>query len=331
MTEVGVIVIARNEGERLVCCLESLPRLDESVVVVDSGSTDGSVERARSMGVSVVELDMTRSFTAARARNEGFERLMVLRPNLKYVQFVDGDCVVQPAWIDEAVDYLERHPDYAVACGRRREQHPTASVYNQLTDYEWDYPVGDTTACGGDALIRSEVFRAVHGFNASLIAGEEPDLCLRIRQQGHLIRRLACEMTLHDAAIFEFSQWWKRTLRSGHAYAEVAMLHRAEPGRFWFKEVASIVLWGACVPLLILLSLVTSLCWSLVGLGLYCILGWKIYRYRVAYRGDKDAARLYALYCVLGKIAQAQGVVLLVWNRLIRGGESELIEYKGGS
>ena len=91
---VGVVVIGRNEGPRLERCLASLIGAAQKIVYVDSGSTDGSVQMARRLGVEVVELDMTMPFTAARARNEGFARLQHVLPSMRHVQFVDGDCEV---------------------------------------------------------------------------------------------------------------------------------------------------------------------------------------------------------------------------------------------
>src|SRR5689334_4384058 len=73
---IGVVAIGRNEGERLRVCLESALRASPDVVYVDSGSTDGSVAMAKQLGVHVVELDLTIPFTAARARNAGFEKLV---------------------------------------------------------------------------------------------------------------------------------------------------------------------------------------------------------------------------------------------------------------
>lgn len=70
----GVVVIGRNEGERLRQCLRSL--LPTVVAVyVDSGSTDGSAKWARDNGAEVVDLDASVPFTAARVRNAGFQRL----------------------------------------------------------------------------------------------------------------------------------------------------------------------------------------------------------------------------------------------------------------
>src|SRR6516165_251757 len=102
MSELGVIAIGRNEGERLRRCLQSVMGRGFSIVYVDSGSIDGSVELARSLGASVVELDLSRPFTAARARNEGFERLCQMNPQVRFVQFVDGDCEVVEGWLETA-------------------------------------------------------------------------------------------------------------------------------------------------------------------------------------------------------------------------------------
>src|SRR5687768_17706012 len=99
MNDVGVIAIGRNEGERLRRCLASVVGKGcAAVVYVDSNSSDGSVAMARGMGVEVVELDMSLPFSAARARNAGFERLVQAAPHVEFVQFVDGDCEVQPTW-----------------------------------------------------------------------------------------------------------------------------------------------------------------------------------------------------------------------------------------
>ena len=74
--ELGVVVIGRNEGQRLARCLQSQAERTDSVVYVDSGSTDGSVALAQSLGVQVLALDPRTPFTAARARNEGFAALL---------------------------------------------------------------------------------------------------------------------------------------------------------------------------------------------------------------------------------------------------------------
>ena len=168
MDRVGAVAIGRNEGRRLEACLRSLASRVRQLVYVDSGSTDGSPERARALGAQVVELDMSIPFTAARARNAGWT---ALASDLEYVMFVDGDCEVVDGFIDEAARTLDARQDVAVVCGRRRERHPERSIYNLVCDIEWDTPVGEAEACGGDALMRLQAVRAVDGYDPELIHG----------------------------------------------------------------------------------------------------------------------------------------------------------------
>lgn len=252
MNRIGVVVIGRNEGGRLQRCLESLVTKAQKVVYVDSGSTDHSVAMARSMGVTVVELDMQVPFTAARARNEGFRALASMASGLEFVQFVDGDCEMQPGWMETGAQFLGSHPEVAIVSGRRRERHPEQSIYNRFCDFDWQLPIGETSFCGGDAMMRVDAFTQIGGFREGLIAGEEPELCVRIRQAGWKVWRLDAPMTLHDAAILRFSQWWKRTMRGGYAYTEGAFLHGRAPTRHFVRQARRIFFWGLVLPAIIL-------------------------------------------------------------------------------
>ncbi len=297
---IGLVAIGRNEGQRLRACLESARNANLVLVYVDSGSNDNSTQLARDLGAIVVDLDLSKPFTAARARNEGFEALIEHHPRLDYVQFVDGDCQLQPDWIETASAFLDAHPEYAVACGRRRERFPDATIYNKLCDLEWNTPIGDALSCGGDALIRVSAFKAVGGYNPTVIAGEEPEMCVRLRALGHRIRRLDAEMTLHDAAMTRFGQWWKRNVRAGHAFAEGFHRHGRPPEQMWRKSVRSNYLWTILFPL-----------WPLLWL--------KVLR--------QGRGPLYATFITLSKIPQTLGQLKFHYNRLT-GSHQRIIEYK---
>ncbi|MDO8989438.1 MAG: glycosyltransferase [Sideroxyarcus sp.] len=322
--QLGVVIIGRNEGARLVRCLASLNTQPTQLVYVDSGSTDDSVNAARRMGADVVSLDMTVPFTAARARNEGFERMKTLCPSSIYVQFVDGDCEVSPDWLNSAVAFLEASPGVAAVCGRRRERFPEKSVYNMLCDMEWDTPIGEAKACGGDALMRVDAFESVHGFRPDLIAGEEPELCVRLRAAGWKIWRLDREMTLHDAAITRFGQWWKRARRCGYAYAEGAHLHGEPPERHRMKESMRVWVWGLGLPVFAIGAVSALGAW-----GLAVLLVYPAQIVRLAERGKKSGKRNWwqALFLVLGKFPEAMGQLNFLYNRLA-GKTAHLIEYK---
>ena len=321
---IGLVVIGRNEGDRLRKCLKSVVGLVSKVVYVDSGSTDGSVNMARALGVEVVELDMAVKFTAARARNEGFGCLRETALELEYVQFVDGDCEVVPGWLVKAAQFLDEHHNVAVVCGRRRERYPNRTVYNMLCDIEWDTPVGEAKACGGDALMRSDALENVGKYRDDLIAGEEPELCVRFRAAGWKIWRLGEEMTLHDAAILRFGQWWKRALRSGYAYAEGAYLHGAPPERHRVKESRRVWIWGFAIPVVTVCLVIWLGVWSLMLLLIY-----PVQTVRLALRGKRTtrANWWHALFLVLGKFPEAMGQLSFLNNRLA-GKTARLIEYK---
>ncbi len=316
---IAAIAIGRNEGARLEACLASLAGQADPIVYVDSGSTDGSVEMARGRGVEVVELDMSVPFTAARARNAGLQHLAEIDPEGEFVQFLDGDCELQPGWLDAAFDALRGEPELAVVCGRRRERFPEASIWNGMIDKEWDTPVGDATSCGGDAMMRRAVLADVGGYRDSLIAGEEPELCFRMRRKGWRVRRLDAEMTAHDAELTRFSQWWQRTRRAGHAYAEGAALHGASPEGFRRRETLRAVVWGLGLPALILLC---ALVFGPLALGLVLI--WPLQVLRLKLKGYDWTD---AFFLTLGKFAEAQGV-LGYWKSRLTGKQRRLIEYK---
>ena len=323
LRRVGVVVIGRNEGERLIAGLRSIPDGVGQVVYVDSGSTDGSLEAAAAVGATTVALDMSRPFTAARARNAGAR---ALAPSIEFIQFMDGDCMLAADWIFRAAGYLIENPLYAVVCGRRREAAPTASIYNALCDEEWNTPVGEAYACGGDALFRADEFRRVGGFCDDLIAGEEPELCLRLRERGARIMRLDAEMTLHDAAIHGFGQWWRRTLRGGFAFAEVSRIHRRSPMRIWAKEARRALLWAAIAPA----SLIAALAVTPWALGALLIYPAQIVR--LAQRAPSHAPNRWrrAMLLVAAKFAEAIGV--LRYHRGRFGARKPgLIEYKAAS
>jgi GT2 family glycosyltransferase len=319
----GVVAIGRNEGERLRRCLRTLcaARL---VVYVDSGSSDGSQELAREQGVHVVELDMRLPFTAARARNAGFGRLRELAPYLAYIQFVDGDCELVKGFSDQAISFLNTNAGVAAVCGRRSELYPNRSIYNQLCDWEWNGPVGEISAFGGDVMIRVDALSSVGGYRDDLIAGEEPELCVRLRAAGWRIWRLPTKMTLHDAAMTCFSQWWRRTSRAGYAFAQGAHLHGAAPERHWVWESRRALLWGAFIPITCLVAGASFSPWGWLAFLIYPL---QFLRQTARVRGPLSTRLQLALFQTLARFPECLGQFKFIRDRLL-GRQARLIEYK---
>jgi GT2 family glycosyltransferase len=323
-SQLAVIAIGRNEGERLHRCVESVVPHAGVVVYVDSGSTDDSVNAACQRGAAVVNLDMKLPFTAARARNAGFRYVRQAAPQAKYVQFVDGDCEVMSGWLREAIAFLDERADVVAVTGLRREQFPDRSVYNWLCDMDWYSPPGQVRSFGGDVMIRVDALERSGGYRDDLIAGEEPELCVRLRAEGWKIWRLPTHMTAHDANMTRFSQWWKRTTRTGFAYAEGAHLHGAPPERHWVRESRSGWAWGLGLPLLVLLGWALVGPWALLGLLVYPL---QVLRLALQERADFARSLVRAGFLVLSKFPQVLGQLKYVANRW-RGRQAKLIEYK---
>ncbi len=327
MTDVGVVTIGRNEGERLRVGLSALMRMGLPVVYVDSRSTDGSPDLARELGVEVVVLDQSRPIGVPRARNEGCERLLELHPGIRYVQFVDGDCELLGGWLEPGRTLLEKRPDVALVSGRRRERFPDRSIYNRLADLDWDMPIGEITGSHGDMMIRVEALREVGGFDEGVLVSEDFDLCLRLRRKGWALLRIDHEMTLHDMAMTRFGQWFKRAIRTGYGYADGAYLHGRSADRWYVREVRSILFWGFLLPLL-----VVSLAWPTRGLSFFLTLAyplhyWRILRYARGRGWSRSDARAYAFWCALGNFPMLLGLVIYLY-RLMTRQPKRIIEYK---
>jgi cellulose synthase/poly-beta-1,6-N-acetylglucosamine synthase-like glycosyltransferase len=331
MGDTAVIAIGRNEGERLRQCLASALASGCRVVYVDSKSTDGSVELARTLGAQVVELDMSLPFSAARARNAGFAQL---GNDIEFVQFVDGDCEIVAGWIDRAMRELQARTDVAAVCGRRRERFPEKSIYNRLADIEWDTPIGEVQSCGGDAMIRASVFREVGGFDVSVVAGEEPEMCQRMRGKGWKILRIDAEMTLHDAAMMHVGQWWRRCVRGGYGAMDVATRFGSE-GLF-SQHVWRTRIWAVGWPLAVIvgggmLGGVFGTIWGgiaafLLAMALPLQMARTALRIRKRTRSVGDAIA-YGLLTMLGKWPDWVGQ--LSYRRDRRAGRlARMIEYK---
>ena len=310
LDEVGVVAIGRNEGDRLGRCLDSMPRGIRGGVYVDSGSTDDSVTEARRRGVDVVDLDMSRPFTAARARNAGFDRLLALFPGIKMVHFVDGDCEFVPGAVEAVVAEMNSAPDIVAVCGWTRERHPERTAFNALCDIEWRMrPVGDTTAFGGIFLVRASAFRGVGGFDPDVIAAEDDEVGIRLRQAGGRFRRIDHVSVLHDAAITRVGQWWTRAKRCGHGYAQVADMHGAPPERYFVDEVRRTCAWGMGLPFL-----AAVLAPATLGLSLFLLAAYPtqmLRTYRATRRqgfGARDSV-LWGVSCTAAKIPESVGVI----------------------
>lgn len=328
--DLSVVIIGRNEGQRLVKCIESVKSLagrdyPTEVIYVDSDSQDDSPARAAQLGAIVITVRPERP-CAAIGRNAGWRAAKAPQ-----VMFLDGDTVLQPGFIEKAREAM-RDPAVAVVWGHRREAHPEQSIFNRVLDLDWIYPPGPTDFCGGDAMMRRSVLEEVGGFGEHLIAGEEPELCQRMRAKGYVILHIDQPMTRHDLAITRWAAYWRRAVRAGYAYADVSQrlkntafpLWRSEAKRNWIHSaVLATLLLGAAVA-----TATAATAWPLVFAGLtYLALSLRS-AYRARWKCDDPWTLLcYGIHSHLQQIPITVGQIEYWWNRL-QGRKRHLIEYK---
>lgn len=327
--DVSVVVIGRNEGPRLRRCLESIVRAGgdrlHEWIYVDSDSTDDSRAIAAGYGAHVIALKGG-AMSAARARNEGWRHA-----SSPWVLFLDGDTELAPGFLDEALAAIER-TDTAVVWGHRRESRPHASWFNRVLDLDWIYPAGESDFCGGDALVRRSALAMVDGFDAGLIAGEEPEMCARLRAAGWRIVHIDKPMTKHDLAMTGWRQYWRRAKRAGYAYAQVSDKCRAAGRSFWEDECRrNFVRAGAWMVVLIATMLLAAWqatpAWLIVPVSLLTILGARS-AWRARWRSvDPLALLLYGMHSQLQQLPIAVGQLAFRRDRR-RGRGRGLIEYK---
>jgi glycosyltransferase involved in cell wall biosynthesis len=325
----GIIIIGRNEGERLRLCFESISNVACTKIYVDSGSTDHSLAIAKDYAIEAIELSPTFPFSAARARNEGFERLLQLNPNVAFVQFIDGDCTLLPRWLETATDALSKFPERAAVIGHLIERNIEASPYNKLCALEWRSSLGDLTnygALGGISMMRTDIFSKLGGFNPDVIAGEDSELGVRMGLAGYKITKLDQPMATHDANITQFGQWWKRAVRAGHAIGQRSFLNGKTTQKDCVRERNSTLFWGAALPILILLGWIPTQGYSFILLSAYFLLAYRVIKFRLLQGDNLSDAWLYAKYLLLSKFANAIGLVKFYLNKLSE--RYEIIEYK---
>ena len=330
---IAVVIIGRNEGERLRVCLSSVlamnyPRELIEVLYVDSSSTDSSVALARSLGVKTIVLEGPT--TAARGRNAGWTQT-----EAPFVLFLDGDTLLNPNFVASAVKHFH-DPKYteplAGVYGNRRETHTADSIYNAIFDLDWNAGTGYSLFFGGDALVRREALAAVGGYNPLLIAGEEPDLCRRMRGLGYRILHVDEPMTLHDLAMFTFTQYWRRSIRTGYAYAEISTKYAKTNDPLWSAESRSNTIrglfwwWGP-----ILAIVVSILFHSIAPFAFFLAVAFILFARTAAKvmnrTHDLKLLLAYSLHSHLQQVPILFGQIRFHKQRR-RGGNAAIIEYK---
>jgi glycosyltransferase involved in cell wall biosynthesis len=309
MSRIGAVVIGRNEGSKLARCLASVLGKVEPIIYVDSGSGDGSAELARRLGAHVVQLDPSRPFTVGRAKNEGFDEILRLDPNLEFVQFVDADSEIVGLWLGVAEAALRERADACGAFGRLQERYPRKSVFNRLYAAQWHLESEGNNLLPGMSMMRVSAFRSTGGFVEDVPCVDDRELSIRLVKEGWKIVRLDTEMAIHDTGMMNLRQWWNRKIEAGYALAYQAWRHSLSPTSFPGRSYWSSWFWGLGLPLAAVAG-----AWPSAGASLLLLLGYPVLFCRVhrwTCRGGVHGpdAILYAAACTIDKFPKALGQI----------------------
>lgn len=325
---ISVVVIGRNEGERLRRCLDSVRAADwwdlpYELIYVDSRSDDGSAALARRAGAKVLQAEGP-ARNAAAGRNTGWRAARAGK-----VLFLDGDTVLDPDFPRQAAAALENGA-YACVWGHRRELAPRQSLYTEVLDLDWIYRAGETDYCGGDALFRKAALAQAQGFDATLNAGEEPDLCRRLRADGWRILHIDQPMTLHDLAIRRLGQYWQRAVRAGQAYADVSRRYAGTADPLWRNEARRNLIHGGAVAVAPAALLACAYAAPAMAAGMMALGGllWLRSARRALWKaGNWRLALLYALHSHAQQVPVLYGQLQSRWARR-KGAATAFIDYK---
>jgi cellulose synthase/poly-beta-1,6-N-acetylglucosamine synthase-like glycosyltransferase len=244
------------------------------------------------------------------------------------ILFLDGDTILDADFPLAALAELEKDAANAAAWGHRREFCGCVSVYVRVLDLDWVYEPGETLFFGGDVLVRRAALESVGGFDEKLIAGEEPEMCRRMRNNSWRIQHIDVPMTLHDLAITRFSQYWRRATRAGYAFASVSARFRATSDPFWSSDARRNRIRGLFWLLSPILALAISV-WLLSPLPLAL---WLLLLVSVTLRSawlsrwksnDRKTLILYGLHSHLQQVPIFLGQLQYLTNR-----DRKLMEYK---
>jgi len=251
----SVVVIARNEENHIEDCITSLLAALSSrdfsweIILVDSASTDGTIEKAFHYPITIVQEKRASSPSAGRFIGTSYS-------NGKYILFIDGDSTLDRNWLDEAVPVLEEMDDVAGVAGLRTH------VYHGQDDGTetgsggdvMDYQVGAVNTLGGPAAFRGRILRELGSYNPFLWGEEEAELCYRIRHAGYKLIRLPVQMTYHKLTAPTRRQTLKRGTRFIVGYGQTL---RRNLGHELFRQHASRLRMGVFSAIWAALSLVS--------------------------------------------------------------------------
>jgi len=273
--DLSIVMVCWNNLDYLVPCLESLYGSEMcrsfDVMVVDNGSTDGTLEMLRADYPQVRIIANDRNVGLARANNQGTEAT-----NGRYVLLLNNDTIVNGHSFDAMVDFLDSHPGAAAVGGSLLNPDETVqSCYNDFPTLREDFLIatrlGELLWEGYPGKLDTDKVRSVGWVSSACIMlrrdaldevglldedyfiyGDEADLQYRLNQAGWDIFYIPQAHTIHYGGR-SMNRWGRRKM----AYRGHMLFYRKNYGEV--RTTALRTMLGG-------LSLSKILVWSAVGL-----------------------------------------------------------------
>ena len=240
MIDLSIILISKDQEWNIGRLIESVQReaaniKSKEIVLVDSASTDRTVDIAGNYPINILRLRPDQHLTPAAGRYMGYKNST---GNL--ILFLDGDMELFPGWLEKAFQALKTNSDIAVVTGELIDLSKSTGIddkphlIEESTDTMIELPHG-----GGAAIYRRSVLEQVGSFNPYLYSEEEPELCIRIRQARYRIVQIRHPIAYHytdpKGKLSTLIGRWKRNLFFG--FGQNLRYHFGDP-IFWtyFKE-----------------------------------------------------------------------------------------------
>jgi glycosyltransferase involved in cell wall biosynthesis len=198
-TDLSVVIIARNEAKNIARAIESVllavaHRKRTEILLVDSASTDETVEIAQRYPINIVRLAPSWFLSVAAGRHIG---MVYTRGEL--VLHMDGDMELDPEWVDRSVTYALEHPEVAAIGGYWHniymKDDQIVGEEDQLREPE--DRVLEVEYVGGASLYRRSFIQKIGGFQPFLKGEEDVILCIGLRHAGYKVVRLPFLMSRH--------------------------------------------------------------------------------------------------------------------------------------
>lgn len=299
---VSIIIKTLNEEKRIAATIESalsaLGEIPGEVVIADSGSSDRTVEIASRYPVVIAQIVPPARPSCGIGPQLGFQH-----SRGDYLCLLDGDMLLDPGFLGDAIRFLERNPKVAGVTGHVEEMQTANLEYaRRVQRHAPENRIGPLDRMNGGGLYRrSAIEQTGYLSDRNLHGYEEFDLGIRLRDAGWQLHRLDRRFVQHFGHTLNSYKLLMRRWRNKYLHG-IGELLRASLGRPYFfqllRELPELRLWGAVylwwalsiglllflpqkglalgLVLALLAGIVALMSWRKggLGMGLYTVVAW---------------------------------------------------------